>query len=131
MNCDKKPSEDRRWMQYYPEMMLNLIQKPECTVWEYLESNCPGMDVVAIHYYGEDITWRTVFEESEKCARSLRAMGFGEGRSDTGIFQTCTELRLPFTGSGKNWSIPALQRQHTAGKCRSGQQSRCKSNFCT
>ena len=74
-----RPSEERKWMQYYPEMMLNLIQKPQCTVWEYLESNCPGMDEVAIHYYGEDITWRTVFEESEKCARSLRAMGFGEG----------------------------------------------------
>ena len=47
-----RPSEERKWMQYYPEMMLNLIQKPQCTVWEYLESNCPGMDEVAIHYYG-------------------------------------------------------------------------------
>lgn len=41
MNCEKaptgKPSEDRRWMQYYPEMMLKMIQKPECTLWEYLE----------------------------------------------------------------------------------------------
>lgn len=79
MNCDKKPSEERRWMQYYPEMMLRMIQKPDCTVWEYLERHCPGMDVAAIHYYGEDITWKTVFEESEKCAKSLKAMGFGEG----------------------------------------------------
>lgn len=83
VSCEKKttgrPSEDRRWMQYYPDMMLELIKKPNCTVWEYLEQHCPGPDVVAIHYYGEDITWRTVFEESEKCARSLRAMGFGEG----------------------------------------------------
>lgn len=83
MNHEKKhagkPSEDRRWMQYYPEMMLKMIQIPDCTVWEYLEQHCPGPDVVAIHYYGEDITWKTVFEESEKCARSLRAMGFGEG----------------------------------------------------
>ncbi|MFR5703526.1 MAG: hypothetical protein ACLUD0_17775 [Eubacterium ramulus] len=44
MNCDKKPSEERRWMQYYPEMMLRMIQKPDCTVWEYLERHCPGMD---------------------------------------------------------------------------------------
>ena len=79
MNCDKKPSEERRWMQYYPEMMLRMIQKPDCTVWEYLERHCPGMDVAAIHYYVEDITWKTVFEESEKCAKSLKAMGFGEG----------------------------------------------------
>lgn len=50
MNCEKaptgKPSEDRRWMQYYPEMMLKMIQKPECTLWEYLEQHCPGPDVV-------------------------------------------------------------------------------------
>lgn len=32
-----RPSEERKWMQYYPEMMLNLIQKPQCTVWEYLD----------------------------------------------------------------------------------------------
>lgn len=55
MNCEKaptgKPSEDRRWMQYYPEMMLKMIQKPECTLWEYLEQHCPGPDVVAIHYF--------------------------------------------------------------------------------
>lgn len=48
--------------------------------------------------------------------------------SDTGILQTCTELRLPSAGSGEDWSIHSLQRQHTAGKCRSGQQGRCKSN---
>lgn len=56
MSCEKKttgrPSEDRRWMQYYPDMMLELIKRPNCTVWEYLEQHCPGPDVVAIHYYG-------------------------------------------------------------------------------
>lgn len=33
MNHEKKhagkPSEDRRWMQYYPEMMLKMIQIPD------------------------------------------------------------------------------------------------------
>lgn len=47
MNHEKKhvgkPSEDRRWMQYYPEMMLKMIQIPDCTVWEYLEQHCPGL----------------------------------------------------------------------------------------
>lgn len=72
MNCEKaptgKPSEDRRWMQYYPEMMLKMIQKPECTLWEYLEQHCPGPDVVAIHYYGEDITWK-LFSRNPKNVR--------------------------------------------------------------
>ena len=34
MNCEKtptgKPSEDRRWMQYYPEMMLKMINIRRC-----------------------------------------------------------------------------------------------------
>lgn len=48
MNCEKaptgKPSEDRRWMQYYPEMMLKMIQKPECTLWQsiIMEKISPG-----------------------------------------------------------------------------------------
>ncbi|MFR5703525.1 MAG: hypothetical protein ACLUD0_17770 [Eubacterium ramulus] len=67
--------------------------------------------MAAIHYYGEDITWKTVFEESEKCAKSLKAMGFGEGDWDTGIFPTCTELYFHYWQ--KNWSIPALQRDNT------------------
>lgn len=111
MNHEKKhvgkPSEDRRWMQYYPEMMLKMIQIPDCTVWEYLEQHCPGPDVVAIHYYGEDITWKTVFEESEKCARSLRAMGFGEGDQIPIFFRLVPNFVL------EDRCFPSVQRQYT------------------
>ena len=93
MSCEKKttgrPSEDRRWMQYYPDMMLELIKRPNCTVWEYLEQHCPGPDVVAIHYYGEDITWRTVFEESEKSGlRHLREIKITINRRNAGFFMS-------------------------------------------
>ncbi|MGM9537439.1 MAG: AMP-binding protein [Candidatus Onthomonas sp.] len=37
------------------------------------------MDVAAVEYYGEQITWQTLFDETEKAARSLKALGFGEG----------------------------------------------------
>ena len=74
-----KPSEDRPWMKYYPDMLLKMISLPECTIMEYLKQHCPGMGVAAMHYYGEDISWKTVFEESEKTARALKAIGFGEG----------------------------------------------------
>ena len=73
-----RPSIDRPWMKYYPEMIRN-IQIPECTLWDYLKSNCPGEDVAAIHYYGNDILWSTVFEQAEAAAYSLKALGFGEG----------------------------------------------------
>ncbi|MDO5411411.1 MAG: class I adenylate-forming enzyme family protein [Lachnospiraceae bacterium] len=78
-NLTGKPSIDRPWMKYYPDMMLKMISLPECTIMEYLKQHCPGQDVVAMHYYGEDITWKTVFEQSEKTARALKALGFGVG----------------------------------------------------
>lgn len=74
-----KPSIDRPWMKYYPDMMMQMISLPDCTITEYLRQHCPGMDMAAMHYYGEDISWKTVFEESEKTARALKAIGFGEG----------------------------------------------------
>lgn len=73
-----KPSIDRPWMKYYPEFMSHL-QIPDCTLSEYLKLNCPGEDVAAMHYYGADILWSTVFEQAEAAACSLKAAGFGEG----------------------------------------------------
>lgn len=74
-----KPSVDRPWMQYYPPQMIEELSIPEQTVAEYLEERCPGSDVVAMHYYGTDITWKELNEQVDKTARALRALGFGEG----------------------------------------------------
>lgn len=74
-----KPSIDRPWMQYYPDALMQMIKIPNCTIEQYLRNCCPGMEIDAIHYYGENITWKTVFEQSEKTARALKAIGFGEG----------------------------------------------------
>lgn len=74
-----KPSIDRPWMKFYPPQMIANLQVPRCTLREYLEKNMPGLDVVALHYYGDDITWRTFWENTDAVARSLRAIGFGEG----------------------------------------------------
>ena len=74
-----KPSIDRPWLKYYPEQLLQMIHRPLCTVTEYLKNLCPGMDVAAVEYYGEQISWGTIFDEADKAARGLRALGFGEG----------------------------------------------------
>ena len=74
-----KPSIDRPWMKYYPDFLLQMISRPLCSVTEYLKKCCPGMEVSAVEYYGEQITWQTIFDETEKAARSLRALGIGEG----------------------------------------------------
>lgn len=74
-----RPSVDRPWMKYYPEMLRNMIHMPDCTIKEYLRRNSPGDDVAAIEFYGTQVLWSTVFEKAEEAARALRMLGFGEG----------------------------------------------------
>lgn len=74
-----KPSVDRPWLKFYPQALLDNLKIPTCTLWDYLAGNMPGPDVVAMHYYGADITWKKVFEQANLAARSLKALGIGEG----------------------------------------------------
>ena len=90
-NLTGRASVDRPWMKLYPEVLRNL-QIPACTLMEYLKMNCPGEDVVAMHYYGNDIKWSTVFENVELTARALKAMGFGEGDQIPVFFQAVPEM---------------------------------------
>lgn len=76
-NLANRASIDRPWMQYYPPQMAQL-QIPECTLYDYIKSTCPGMDVAAMNYYGTDITWEEVFKEVEEVAKALKAVGFGK-----------------------------------------------------
>lgn len=75
----RKPSQERPWMKYYPSALIGGLSVPECTLNEYLRQNCPGEDDIAIHYYGNDISWKEVFFQTESAARALRAIGIGEG----------------------------------------------------
>lgn len=86
-----KPSIDKPWMKYYPPEIKDL-KIPECTLREYLMQNCPGLDVIAMHYYGCDVTWRELFEQSDAVAASLRALGFGEGDQIPAFLRTVPEF---------------------------------------
>ena len=72
------PSIDRPWMKHWPEPLLKMIHIPDCTLNDYLRSKAPSGDTLALHYYGRDFVWSTIFDESVRIARSLRALGFGE-----------------------------------------------------
>ena len=67
-----RPSVDRPWMKFYPEAVQQL-RIPECTIQDYLRMNCPGVNTVAIHYYGTDITWGTVFGQVKLTAKCFEA----------------------------------------------------------
>lgn len=73
-----KPSIDRPWMKFYPEE-VQALQIPECTLNSYMEQRCVSMDNIAIHYYGTDISWKMFFEQTERIAKALKALGFGVG----------------------------------------------------
>lgn len=90
-NLTGRASVERPWMKWYPEVLKNL-RIPVCTLMEYLKMNCPGEEVVAMHYYGNDIKWSTVFENVELTARALKAMGFGEGDQIPVFFQAVPEM---------------------------------------
>lgn len=100
-NRTGKPSIDRPWMKYYPDVLMNMIKIPGCTIREYLEQHCPGKDVAAMHYYGEDILWETVFEEADRAARALKAQGFGQGDQIPVFFRLVPEFISLLLGAEK------------------------------
>ena len=96
-----KPSIDRPWMQYYPQEMIENLTVPNSTIYEYLMYNCPGDDVVAIHYYGRDITWKQIKEETDKVARALKAVGFGENDEIPMFLRSVPEFIFLLLGAEK------------------------------
>ena len=73
-----KPSIDRPWMKFYPEVLRG-IQVPACTVEQYLSVRAADPNVIAMHYYGVDITWGTVFRKVDATARALQVLGVKQG----------------------------------------------------
>ena len=74
-----KPNLDRPWLRYYPQELLDSLSVPDITLNQYLRQNMTGLDDTAIDFYGNQITWRTIFRNVELVAKALRAAGFHEG----------------------------------------------------
>ena len=91
MKMTGRPSVDRPWMKYYPEL-LRKITVPECTVKEYLRQNCPGEDIAAMDFYGSQILWSTVFGQAQAAARALKAAGVREGDQIPVFFASVPEF---------------------------------------
>ena len=73
-----KPSIDRPWMKFYPDVLRG-IQVPACTVEQYLSVRAADPNVIAMHYYGVDITWGTVYRKVDATARALQVLGNKQG----------------------------------------------------
>jgi len=73
------PSIDKPWMKYYSNIDIdNAI--PDKSMYELLlEQNNDRQDSIAINYYGNKITYRTLFENIKRTADALIANGIKPG----------------------------------------------------
>lgn len=73
------PTRDRvHEVLYSPEALSDKL--PEQTLYGYLRaSNDDNLSAIAFSYLGTDITYKTLFSQIERVARSLRAAGIGRG----------------------------------------------------
>ncbi len=73
-----KASIDKPWLQFYPEQLRN-VETPKTTIEAFLKAKNPDENKVAFEYYGNEITWKQIWEDVEIAAKALKALGFGEG----------------------------------------------------
>lgn len=72
------PSIDKPWLKYYSADVLE-APLPECTIYEYLyNNNRSHPNDIAIIYYGKKITYKTLFDNIDYCAKALLRKGVKE-----------------------------------------------------
>lgn len=73
------PSIDKPWLKYYSEEAIS-APLPECTMYELLYSNNKEhLDDIALNYYGQKITYGTLFKKIELAAKAFSALGVQAG----------------------------------------------------
>ena len=71
--------QEKVWMKYYSEE-AKTAELPKCTAYNYLKQlNSDRYDRPAIHYYGNDITFRDFFDRIEETAKAFYAVGIRPG----------------------------------------------------
>ena len=74
-----KPSQEKRWMKYFPAGVRNQ-PLPQMTVYSYMqEINKNNMGGNALDYYGTHITYSQFVERIEATAKAFAALGVKEG----------------------------------------------------
>ena len=79
MSENRIPSEEKVWLKYYTEEQRNRVT-PKRTMYEHLYlSNVDHMNIHAIEYFGKSITFATLFQKIEDCAKALACQGVKKG----------------------------------------------------
>lgn len=82
------PSIDKPWLKYYSDKAIN-TPMPRCTIFEFLwENNKDNPDDTAILYFGNKISYKTLFSNIKKTAIGFEALGIKQ--DDIVILATVT-----------------------------------------
>ena len=74
------PSIDKSWMKYYNQECFNVENLPECSLFKYLyENNQHNLDVTALNFFGNKMTYGQMFEEIEYTAKAFMQLGIKPG----------------------------------------------------
>ena len=72
-------SIDKPWLKYYPEEALT-APLPECTIFEYIKEECKDrLQKPAINYFGQQTSYKEMFERIDATANALYKAGVREG----------------------------------------------------
>ena len=83
------PSIDKPWLKYYDAENLNLVI-PNCSVYENLACHCSDRNSVALRFFGNDITYKELFQKIDLVADTLIDLGVRKGE----IISVCL-LNIP------------------------------------
>ena len=85
------PSIDKPWLKYYSEEEKS-TPLPNCTIYKYLyDNNICYLHDTALCYLGTKITYGKLFENIEKTAKALAAMGVSPGDIVAVLHNLCAE----------------------------------------
>jgi len=74
-NLTGYPSIDKPWLKYYSEEAIN-AEIPKCSIYEAIKNpNKDNLDSIAFKFYGNSITYRTLFNNIDSTAASLSSLG--------------------------------------------------------
>ena len=74
-NLTGYPSIDKPWLKYYNDEAIR-VAIPQKTLYQnILDHNCKSMSNVALQYFDAKITYQSLFDRVEVCARALLAVG--------------------------------------------------------
>lgn len=85
------PSLDKPWLKHYPEESIG-VEIPKVTAYQQIYDKMKDKSgMIALEYFKRKITYKEVFENIEKTAKALKAIGVKKGDVVTLAMPTCPE----------------------------------------